>query len=64
MRWTPVGLELGPGPGRGAWLCRAHPVACLDRLGRKPVLARALRAPVTNHDVARVRAKLDNGRDE
>jgi predicted RNA-binding protein YlxR (DUF448 family) len=60
MRWTPAGLELGPGPGRGAWLCRRGPLACLDRVTGKPVLARALRAQITTDDVARVRAKLED----
>ena len=46
LRWTPLGLEVGRGPGRGAWLCGSDPVACLDRVARRPALARALRAPV------------------
>ncbi|MEX1007596.1 MAG: YlxR family protein [Acidimicrobiia bacterium] len=61
LRWTPRGLELGRGPGRGAWLCGSHPVACLDRVARRPVLAKALRAPVTSGDLERVRATLETG---
>ena len=61
LRWTPAGLEVGAGPGRGAWLCRRDPVSCLDGTRRTPVLARALRAPVTSDDVACVRAKLGTG---
>ncbi|HEX5587961.1 MAG TPA: YlxR family protein [Acidimicrobiia bacterium] len=48
-------LRLGRGPGRGAWLCREHPGACLDQ-GR---LARALRVPVATGDIERLRAKLE-----
>jgi predicted RNA-binding protein YlxR (DUF448 family) len=58
LRWTPTGVELGKGPGRGAWLCAGNADACLDLALRRPALARALRAPVTNEDLVRVRAKL------
>ena len=54
------GLALGAGPGRGAWLCRDHPVECLDRAERRRTLAVALRAPVTSDDVAGVRATLES----
>jgi predicted RNA-binding protein YlxR (DUF448 family) len=60
VRWTPAGVEVGKGPGRGAWLCRDHPADCLELALRKPTLARALRAPVTNDDVVGVRAKLES----
>ena len=39
----PTGLELGAGPGRGAWLCRSHPAACLDEAQRRRTVERALR---------------------
>jgi predicted RNA-binding protein YlxR (DUF448 family) len=54
------GLALGAGPGRGAWLCRDHPVECLDLAERRRTLAVALRAPVTSDDLAGVRAKLES----
>ena len=53
------GFALGAGPGRGAWLCRDHPVECLDRAERRQALAVALRAPVTSDDLAAVRATLE-----
>ncbi|HEY7106697.1 MAG TPA: YlxR family protein [Acidimicrobiia bacterium] len=58
LRWTPTGVELGKGPGRGAWLCAGDPAACLELAQRKPTLARALRAPVTTDDLVGVRARL------
>jgi predicted RNA-binding protein YlxR (DUF448 family) len=51
-------LALGPGPGRGAWLCGESPGSCLDRAQRRGGLARALRAPVGLGDVDDLRAKL------
>ncbi len=59
LHWTPEGVALGKGPGRGAWLCGDHPTECLELALRKPTLARALRAPVTNGDLVGVRAKLE-----
>jgi len=52
--------QLGPGPGRGAWLCRP-PAAldCLDAALRRRALDRALRHPVAAPDVAAFRAKLE-----
>jgi predicted RNA-binding protein YlxR (DUF448 family) len=50
---------VGKGPGRGAWLCGDHPTECLEQAVRKPTLARALRAPVTNDDLVAVRARLE-----
>jgi len=38
-------LSLGPGTGRGAWLCGGSPT-CVTRALRGPALERALRAPV------------------
>jgi predicted RNA-binding protein YlxR (DUF448 family) len=60
VRRSDTGLALGTGPGRGAWLCREHPVECLDRAERGRKLAAALRAPVTSTDVLGVRAKLES----
>ena len=53
-------LVLGSGPGRGAWLC-APPTAieCLEAAQRRKGLDRALRAPVGEREVARLRAKLE-----
>jgi predicted RNA-binding protein YlxR (DUF448 family) len=59
VRRSATGLELGAGPGRGAWLCRSHPVACLDRLGRGERLARTLRTSISSDDLRRVRATLE-----
>ena len=58
---SPTGLEPGAGAGRGAWLCREHPVACLDRTVRKRGLARALHIPVGNDEIEQLRARLDAG---
>ena len=60
VRRDAAGLALGPGPGRGAWLCRAHPVECLDLAERGRRLAIALRAPVTSDEVLGVRATLES----
>jgi predicted RNA-binding protein YlxR (DUF448 family) len=54
-----AGLRVGPGPGRGAWLCAEHAVACLDLAVRRRALDRALRVAVGSDDVERLRAKLD-----
>ena len=35
-------MALGPGPGRGAWLCRATFGACFDQAGRRKAFLRAL----------------------
>ena len=53
------GLAVGPGPGRGAWLCAAHPRDCLERSVKRGGLARALRAPISTGDLERLRAKLE-----
>jgi len=53
-------LVLGAGPGRGAWLCApAAGLACLDDAVRRRMLARALRAPVTDAAVEQLRARLE-----
>ncbi len=58
VRSGPDGLVAGAGPGRGAWLCAAHPLACLDEAQRRKALGRALRTEVTEGAVARLRATL------
>jgi predicted RNA-binding protein YlxR (DUF448 family) len=51
--------QLGPGPGRGAWLCRPpDAIACLDAAARRGALDRALRAPITAPGLGALRAKL------
>jgi len=51
--------QLGPGPGRGAWLCRPpDAIACLDAATRRRALDRALRAPVAAPALGALRAKL------
>ena len=52
-------LQIGAGPGRGAWLCRP-PAAldCLDAAQRRHALDRALRRSLAAPDVAAFRAKL------
>ena len=61
IRATASGLELGAGPGRGAWLCRSDPAACLDEAQRRRAVERALRTPVRNDDIERLRARLVHG---
>jgi len=58
IRATPSGLELGAGAGRGAWLCRLDPVACLDEARRRKSVDRALRAAIRSDDIERLRARL------
>jgi predicted RNA-binding protein YlxR (DUF448 family) len=58
IRATAAGLEVGAGPGRGAWLCRAHPVACLDEAQRRKAVERALRTPMGTDDIEGLRARL------
>ncbi|HEV3451344.1 MAG TPA: YlxR family protein [Acidimicrobiia bacterium] len=51
--------RLGPGPGRGAWLCRPPAtLGCLDAALRRGALDRALRAPLPGPGVTALRAKL------
>ncbi len=56
---SPTGLLTGAGAGRGAWLCRAHPVACLDGARRKKAVDRAFRITVGNDEIEQLRARLD-----
>jgi predicted RNA-binding protein YlxR (DUF448 family) len=52
--------HVGPGPGRGAWLCGPpDTLRCLDDAQRRHALDRALRASVAPHQLARLRAKLE-----
>ncbi|MFZ4516792.1 MAG: YlxR family protein [Microthrixaceae bacterium] len=48
-------LELGPGPGRGAWICGPD---CLARAARSGALTRALRRSVPGPWVSEVRSRL------
>ena len=57
----PAGLEVGAGPGRGAWLCRSDPAACLEEAQRRRAVERALRISVRNDDIERLRARLFDG---
>ncbi|HEY5025794.1 MAG TPA: YlxR family protein [Acidimicrobiales bacterium] len=50
-------LVIGPGPGRGAWLCRDSP-SCLDQAVRRQALGRALRADVVPEAVEGLRKLL------
>jgi predicted RNA-binding protein YlxR (DUF448 family) len=61
IRAAPGGLEVGPGPGRGAWLCRSHPVACLEEAQRRKAVERALRTTAGTDDYERLRARLFDG---
>ena len=45
-------LVVGPGPGRGAWLCPA--IACFELAKRRRAFARALRADVDPNEIARL----------
>ena len=64
VRWAGDGREvggtlvLGRGTGRGAWLCREHPVECLDLAARRRALVRALRREISEGDLLALRAKL------
>ncbi len=50
-------LALGRSPaGRGAWLCEATLVPCLDAAVRRKALGRALRAELAPDAAARLRA--------
>jgi len=64
VRWGPEGLVPGAGPGRGAWLCADHPLACLDEAGRRRALGRALRTEVGGEAIARLRATLAGNGDK
>ena len=52
--------QLGPGPGRGAWLCRPpRALDCLDMAQRRRALDRALRGTFAAPDIDALRAKLE-----
>ncbi|HSO95925.1 MAG TPA: DUF448 domain-containing protein [Acidimicrobiia bacterium] len=54
------GPDVGPGPGRGAWLCRPPgTIRCLDDAQRRRALDRALRVSISASQLARLRAKLE-----
>jgi predicted RNA-binding protein YlxR (DUF448 family) len=55
-------LRVGPGEGRGAWLC-AGSEACFDRAVRRQAVGRALRREVSAAELDRLRAKLVTGGD-
>jgi len=48
-------LALGPGPGRGAWVCSA---GCLDAAVGRGSLARALRCEIAAHELETLRATM------
>jgi predicted RNA-binding protein YlxR (DUF448 family) len=52
--------QVGPGPGRGAWLCGPPAtIRCLDDAHRRHALDRSLRASISAPQLARLRAKLE-----
>jgi len=51
-------LEVGAGPGRGAWLCAARPGEGLDQAIKRKAVARALRCEVSSDEQASLRARL------
>ncbi|GMU79954.1 MAG: hypothetical protein AMXMBFR46_27430 [Acidimicrobiia bacterium] len=52
-------LAVGPGPGRGAWLCGSPNTAvCLEAAKRRRALDRALRGPVPTDAIEELRARL------
>jgi predicted RNA-binding protein YlxR (DUF448 family) len=50
-------LYVGPGSGRGAWLCLDAP-GCFEAAMRRRALARALRRGIEDDEVAPLRATL------
>jgi predicted RNA-binding protein YlxR (DUF448 family) len=65
VRRAPDGtVEVGDGPGRGAWLC-APPrgLECLDDALRRGALTRALRVRIPDATAAGLRARLEGRRD-
>jgi predicted RNA-binding protein YlxR (DUF448 family) len=58
-RRTDGSIEVGPGPGRGAWLCGPPAtMACLEAAIRHKALDRALRGPVPTDEIEKLRARL------
>jgi predicted RNA-binding protein YlxR (DUF448 family) len=51
---------VGPGPGRGAWLC-AHGPECFERAVRRGTLARALRVHLVAEAIDGLRRLLVEG---
>jgi len=52
-------LALGPGPGRGAWLCGSPTtIECFDRARRRRAFQRALRTGIEDDELDALRAKL------
>jgi len=51
-------VTVGPGPGRGAWLCGGTTIACYDQAVRRRALARALRSELTTGELRALREKL------
>ena len=60
VRRRPDGsLDLGPGPGRGAWLCGSpSTVDCFEAAIRRTALTRALRAEIADDEIEKMRARL------
>jgi predicted RNA-binding protein YlxR (DUF448 family) len=52
-------LRVGPGSGRGAWLCgESRTATCFDQAVRRRALGRALRSELTKLELEDLRAKL------
>jgi len=52
-------VSVGSGPGRGAWLCGPPSTErCFEQAVRRRALERALRARVSQEELAALRAKL------
>jgi hypothetical protein len=52
-------IRVGPGTGRGAWLCGPPTTAaCLEAAIRRRALDRALRGPVPTDEIEALRARL------
>ena len=58
ITWRDGELVVGPGPGRGAWLCADRPFECLETASRRGAFGRALHTAVLVSDVAALRARL------
>jgi predicted RNA-binding protein YlxR (DUF448 family) len=50
-------LAVGPGPGRGAWLCVDSPT-CFDQAIRRRALARGLHRQIQDDEIGPLRATL------